>query len=298
MERLLTKQALDRDVSKNEFLDDMDCLFAVLEEAYGLYDHFGAEAFGRAKRRIMEGLDPYEFDKAVLSVKRVFSEFIRDGHFRIGPGAGGGDEADHAVRETDYYGIPMIRCRKFWYDSPAERAELERFASSYARYQNDAPLILDLRDNPGGSDVYIWEFLTGLFGAEPDYSCLYIQRYSPLFQAATGTQKLGIEAWESEGVRITSAKKIYVLVNEKTASSAESAVAYLKTCPNTVIVGTHTAGCFTCGNCITVYLPKSHLPVYFGTGMVLYEKTRNIDAEGGFWGDISFEEFHRMVTHI
>lgn len=297
MERLLTKQELGRNVSAAEFRDDMECLFSVLEEAYGLYDYFGAEAFRKAKRRILEAPEPYEFDKAVSSVKRVFSDFIRDGHFRIGPGAGG-DSADFAVRETEYHGIPMIRCRKFWYDSPAEQVELERFAASYARYRNDTPLILDLRDNPGGSDVYIWEFLTGLFGKEPDYPCLYIQRYSPLFQAATGTQKKGIESWESEGVRIPSPKRIFVLVNEKTASSAESAVAYLKTCVNTVIVGTHTAGCFTCGNCITVYLPNSHLPVYFGTGMVLYEKTRNIDAEGGFGGDISFEEFHRMVTYL
>ena len=298
MERLLTKQELDRNVTEAEFLDDMECLFAVLEDAYGLYDYFGAEAFQRAKHRIMEELEPYEFDKAVSSVKRVFSEFVRDGHFRIGSGAGGDDKANFAILETDHHGIPMIRCRKFWYDSPAERAELEQFASSYAGYQNDSPLILDLRDNPGGSDVYIWDFLTGLFGLEPDYPCLYIQRYSPLFQSATGTKKLGIESWESEGARITGTKMIYVLVNEKTASSAESAVAYLKTSANTVIVGTHTAGCFTCGNCITVYLPNSHLPVYFGTGMVLYEKTRNIDTEGGFRADISFEEFHRMVTHI
>lgn len=297
MERLLTKQELNRNVSEAQFRDDVDWLFAVLEEAYGLYDHFGAEAFRQAKHRILEELEPYKFDRAVSCVKRVFSEFILDGHFQIGPGAGGDDEADYAVRETEYRGIPVIRCRKFWYDSPVEQAELERFASSYARYRNDAPLILDLRDNPGGSDVYIWDFLTGLLGAEPDYPCLYIQRYSPLFQTVTGTQKLGIESWESEGVQITSPKRIWVLINEKTASSAESAVAYLKTCANTVIVGTHTAGCFTCGNCITVYLPNSHLPVYFGTGMVLYEKSRNIDAEGGFQADISFEEFHRMVTN-
>lgn len=294
MERLLKKQALDPSVSKGGFRDDVDCLFDVLKEAYGLYDHFGEEAFLNARRRIMEELEPFEFSEAVSGVKRVFSEFIRDGHFQIGPGESS-TVPDFAVRETVWHGIPMIQCRKFWYDSPAEQLELERFASGHAKYRNADPLILDLRDNSGGSDLYIWDFVKGLFGTEPDYPCLYRQRYSPLFQAATGTGKQGIESWESDGVRIASPKRIYVLVNENTASSAESAVAYLRTCENTRIVGTHTAGCFTCGNCITVYLPNSHLPVYFGTGMVLYEKTRNIDAEGGFQADISMEAFHQMI---
>ena len=47
---------------------------------------------------------------------------------------------------------------------------------------------------------------------------------------------------------------------------------------------------------MTIYLPHTHLPVHFGTGMVLYEKTRNIDAEGGFQADLSDEDFLRMIT--
>lgn len=46
------------------------------------------------------------------------------------------------------------------------------------------------------------------------------------------------------------------------------------------------------------YLPHSHLPVYFETGMVLYEKARTIDAEGGFYADISCEEFQRLVLDV
>ena len=104
------------------------------------------------------------------------------------------------------------------------------------------------------------------------------------------------ETWESDGEPIVTQKQIYILINERTASSAESTVAYLKTVSKAVIVGTPTAGCFTCGNCITVYLPNSHLPVYFGTGMVLYEKSRNIDAEGGFQADMRLEEFRRTIA--
>lgn len=44
-----------------------------------------------------------------------------------------------------------------------------------------------------------------------------------------------------------------------------------------------------------IYMPNSHLKVYFGTGIVLYEGNRNIDEEGGFKGDISFEVFEKWL---
>lgn len=42
-------------------------------------------------------------------------------------------------------------------------------------------------------------------------------------------------------------------------------------------------------------MPNSHFKAYFGTGLVLYDGDRNIDAEGGFFGDISFETFEKML---
>ena len=298
MEQLLIKRELNPQVTREAFLEDVNSLFELLKSAYGLYDYFGDEAFLTARQTVIDKLeqDPFTFQAAVIHLTKVFSGFIKDGHFRIGLGEDANTEPDFAVRESVYHGIPMIQCRKFYYDSPAEQMELEQFSASFSKYRNSDPLILDLRDNSGGSDIYIWDFLTGLFGAEPEYPCLFVQRYSPLFQAATGVQKQGIESWESDGVRINCGKQIYVMINENTASSAESAIAYLKTSEHTTVVGTHSAGCFTSGNCITVYLPNSHIPVYFGTGMVLYEKARNIDAEGGFQADMSFEAFHDMIT--
>lgn len=298
MNRLLTKQSINKNISISEFLEDVDCLFDVLKNAYGLYHYFGHEQFLTAKTAIIQKIQtaPFEFEKAESVLREVLSSFILDGHFQIGVSNNSYDDPGYAVRFTAFYGIDMIQCRKFWFDTPAEEKELLEFSQSYVRYQNEAPLIIDLRDNSGGSDVYIWDFITGLFRAEPDYPCKFVQNYSELFCAYTNIDKHGIKSEESDGVRIRNRKPIYILINEKTASSAESAIAYFKTVENTVTVGTHTAGCFTCGNCMTVYLPHSHLPVYFGTGMVLYEKTRNIDAEGGFHADMTYEDFLKAIN--
>lgn len=297
MNKLLIKQPMDPNVSENEFLQDIDCLFDVLKSAYGLYGYFGHERFLAAKSEVIRKIlsKPFEFEKAVSVLKDALSAFIRDGHFRIGAANGSSDSPGYAVRHTELRGIDMVRCRKFWFDTPEEERELLEFSKSFVRYQNSAPLILDLRDNPGGSDVYIWDFITGLFGTEPDYPCRFVQNDSALFCAFAGIDKQGIRVSESDGVRIRNRKPVFVLINENTASSAESAVAYFRTVEHAVLVGTHTAGCFTCGNCMTVYLPHSHLPVYFGTGMVLYEKTRNIDAEGGFRGDMTYEDFLKII---
>lgn len=297
MNRLLIKQDLNLQISKKEFFEDIDCLFEVLQASYGLYEYFGYERFMAARDTVMHRLDqePFEASKAVSILKNEFDSFIKDGHFRVGSSESEAASCDFAVRYLSYHGIPMIQCRKFYFDSPAEEKELEQLSVNYAQFKNDEPLVIDVRDNLGGSDIYIWNFIKGLYGVEPDYSCRFVQKYSELFREATRVDMHGIKVVESDGVVIKSCKPVYVWINENTASSAESAVAYFRTVENAVIVGTHTAGCFSCGNCMTIYLPNSHLPVYFGTGMILYEKTRNIDAEGGFQADISHEEFLRMI---
>lgn len=297
MNKLLIRQPINENVPINDFLEDIDCLFDVLKASYGLYDYFGEEQFLAAKSAIIQKIMsvPFEFEKAVSIVKDVFSSFIQDGHFQIGSSSKSDNAPGYAVRDTVFHGIDMLQCRKFWFDTPTEEKELLEFSRSFVRYQNEAPLIIDLRDNSGGSDVYVWDFITGLFGKEPDYPYKFVQNYSELFCAYANLNKHGVKSEESDGVCIKNRKPIYILINENTASSAESAVAYFKTIENSVIVGTHTSGCFTCGNCMTAYLPHSHIPIYFGTGMILYEKTRNIDAEGGFRADMSYDDFLKIL---
>lgn len=297
MDPLLVKKELDLHISREAWLEDVDRLFEVLRESYGLYHYYGEGPFRQARERIRRAVTAPDFDPAAAPrvMTAAFAPFLRDGHFRIGPPEAEGPAAEYAVRHTELHGIPMICCRKFWHDTEAERLALERFAQSGPDYRDAQALILDLRDNPGGSDIYIWEFIKGLYGTEPDYPCRFVQRYSPLFREYAKAWDLSgkpdVEESESGGTRIPGTRQFYVLINEGTASSGESAVACLKTIENTLVVGTHTAGCFTCGNCMTVYLPHSHIPVYF----VLYEKTRNMDAEGGFRGDLTWEEFLQMI---
>lgn len=301
--RLLTERPINPNITAEEFRADVDCLLEVLHECYGGYDHFGHERFLAARDAVLRDVErDFEFQRAVEILKEHYVAVAKDGHFSIGPTEEKSGSCDYAVRYDEWNGIPVIDCKRFYYETEAQQAELERFVESADRFRNEEPLIFDLRDNCGGSDNYIYEFIQRLFGVEPQYACRFVQRYSPLFREYLNRQGIparyagDVEIVEDELVRIKSGKPIYVLVNEGTFSSGESAVAYLKTVSSAVIVGTHTGGAFSFGNCVRVWLPNSHLPVYFGTGMVLYEKTRNMDAEGGFRGDISMGEFLRRIT--
>lgn len=301
MNRLLIKQDVDASVTKEQFREDVDCLFDTLRSAYGMYEYYGEQRFRLARDRLTASLEaePFVFFRAVSRLRAVLLDFIRDGHFSIGDSAVPEVSCGYAVCCTKYGGLDVIDCKKFWYDTEEERMQLEAFAAGAEAYRNEKPLVIDLRNNSGGSDGYIWEFLRGLFGVEPVYPCKYVQKNSELFREALGVMGItnapdleqAVVVREEREVSIPSRKPIYVLFNEGTCSSGESAIAYLRTVESAVLVGERSGGCFTCGNCIQIWLPNSHLSVYFGTGMVLYEGDRNMDAEGGFRGEIALEEW-------
>lgn len=308
MNPLFIRQKIDPTISKAQFIEDVECLFRILKEAYGLYEYYGDEIFLQAKENVLIGLrgEEFDFDHSVTLLCEQLNSFIRDGHFTVGPDQSTESVPDYgyAIKYAKLHGIDVIDCKKFWYDTEDERKQLEEFAASGAKYKNKEPLIIDLRDCTGGSEIYIWDFIKGLFDVEPGFSCKFRQKYSQIFRehvrmSAPEFQmeyEGEIEEYEQDVPITETSKKIYVLINENTCSAGESTIAYLKSFSSTILVGTHSGGCHVSGNCIQIYLPHSHIPAYFGTGMCLYEKTRNIDAEGGFRGDISYDDFLGSIT--
>ena len=306
MNRLLIKQPLNKNVSKEECIEDLVCLFQNIKEAYGMYDYFGAEKFETAYENIIRQLNnepKFEFQKTIQILKNEL-DFIRDGHFSIGEREEHTSEYEYAIRYSFYKGIPFIDCKKFYFDNESEKHQLEEFAKKGPEYKNDEPLILDFRGNKGGSTDYIYYFLLGLLDVEDiGYSLKCVQRCSELFLDYLKQENCEWNPQENDSIfeeyipPISNKKKIYVLIDEHTASAAEEGIAFLKNIENVTIVGEHSAGCGSCGNCIEFYLPNSHLKVYFGTGLVLYDGTINIDAEGGFKGNISYEDFETLFKY-
>ena len=301
MNQILIKQELNINISKEEFLDDITCMINVLRDCYGMYEYFGENLFLRAEYNIKNYLEANEFifDEALEFFKKELT-FIKDGHFYIGKPRTFKEKYDYAIRYSKFEGIPFIDCKKFYYNTEEEKIQLNEFSSKAEIYKNDEPLIIDLRDNAGGNTTYIYDFLCNLMECEVGYTLKATLKYSPLFLQYLMMKNVEVE-YEKEIEIIEETyeptpnnKPIFVLINDFTASAAEEGIAFLKNIENVTIVGTHTAGCTSCGNCMKIYLPNSHLEVYFGTGFVLFDG-KNIDAEGGFQADISYEEFLEII---
>ena len=301
MNHILIKQELNSNISKEDFLDDITCMLNVLRDCYGMYEYFGENLFLQAKENVKKYLESNEFnfDDALAFFKKEIS-FIKDGHFYIGKPRTFKEEYDYAIKYGVFEGIPLIDCKKFYYNTEEEKNQLNDFASHAESYKNEEPLIIDLRDNAGGNTTYIYDFLCNLMEREVGYTLKATLKYSPLFLEYLKMINVEIdnekeieiieETWEPTPNK----KPIYVLFNEFSASAAEEGIAYLRNIENVTTVGTHTAGCTSCGNCMKIYLPNSHLEVYFGTGFVLFDG-KNVDAEGGFKADISYEEFLNKI---
>ena len=302
--QLLEKKELNKNISKKQFIEDLDCLFFELKELYGMYNYFGNDKFMYAKAAVIKQLNgSFVFYYALNTLKKELS-FIKDGHFYVGEPYENKIVFSYAIRYSSYYGIPVIDCKKFYSDFPEEEKQLAEFAHNGIHYRNNKPLILDFRDNQGGSSTYIYDFLENVLGQEIGYSYRYLQRCTNLY---LNYLELNHIDWKPElhdviteeiCPKIRNNKRIYVLINEQTSSAAEEGIAVLKNIENVTIVGNHTAGRVSAGNCLSLYMPNSHLKTYFGTGLLLYEGKINIDAEGGFHGDISFEQFDHIIKSI
>lgn len=303
---ILQKRNRNANVSREEFILDMEVLFEELKNSYGGYDYFGEESFLNAKQAILHEIHTeYDFERVVSFMRDEFSKFIFDGHFSIdGKGVMSqkrtkiyDDEYktyDYAVKTYELEGIPVFDIKKFYYDNDEERQQLDDFAKSGSRYKKAPCLVFDLRQNVGGSDTYLYDFLTGLNGEEPDFPMDFRQINSDTFLEWLANNydgddykfDIGILEEKSDGKMLHKDQVIYVLIDRRVASSGESAVANLKTMSGTILVGENTSGCFFCGNCIHIYLPNSGLCVYYGTGRLLYNGTQNIDELGGFAPDV------------
>jgi len=308
MKELITKKDKNTAATKEEFIADLDILFDEMKNSYGGYEYFGEERFLIAKENVRKQMEiGYSFEHAVFILREELTAFIYDGHFTV-------DDVplhhrdrkrpqtfDYAVKVQEIDGVPVFDIKKFYYDTEEEKLQLENFAKSGAEYKNCPQLIFDLRMNNGGSDTYLWEFLKGLTGEEPEAPIDFLQKNSDTFLELLKTEygeesvEPGIETYHSDGKMISSGQKIYVLIDRYVSSSGESAIANLKAIEGTVVLGENSGGCYFSGNCMDIYLPNTGLCVYYGTGRILYNGTQNIDELGGFAPDI-YGEFE--VTDV
>lgn len=199
--------------------------------------------------------------------------------------------------------IPLIRVSGM-YNKSEEDISMNSFVNSGNKYKDNELLIIDLRSNTGGSNIWQETWFENYTGLKPNspktatcrWSKTYYKKveswmeylgdtepYKTYFDNATKLVKDGYGKWENmnkSGKWVSNDNLIFVIIDQFVGSAAEEFVASLRTLENVVFIGTPTAGIYFIGDPSYYYLPKSNIPVFMGVTFSLDSKGKNIDGNG------------------
>ncbi|MDE7384888.1 MAG: S41 family peptidase, partial [Anaeroplasmataceae bacterium] len=154
---LFTFQEEQINITKEEFIEDIDVLFSELKKSYAGYEYFNEDNFLTAKEKILFKInEEYHYSSAKQYTKDTLLSFIKDGHFSFGleePQTK--KDYPYAYQRGTLFGLDYLDVKKFYYDTPEEKEQIDDFVFQAIELRNKDSFIIDLRDNRGGFDQYI-----------------------------------------------------------------------------------------------------------------------------------------------
>lgn len=229
-------------------------------------------------------------------------------------------------------GIPIFTMKRM-YNVDSNDNSVELFVESANKSKNEDVVIIDIRGNIGGNDFGVNEWFENFTGKTPNKTATFIsltslinntlikrafgenttientqdnisesilsQRNNLLQLTNSNENKWYIKKLENkdDGL-IKNNTKVFVLIDNNTASSGETFVRILKDIENVIFVGTNTSGVKISDATNECVLPNSKITIVYGSNLRLY----NDIVEGvGFEPDIwinSIDSIDRVLKFI
>ena len=188
-------------------------------------------------------------------------------------------------------GVPLLTSAAMYASTNEQQEQLERLANCGEEYADAPVLVLDVRGNGGGSDLYINRWFKGYTGQYPDRRIAWGIKFSEfnrhLYQTVGGHSADEIpetSQWANlvsvPGQFVKRDELTLVLQDKGTASAGETAVQNARALENTLIVGSNTKGSSLTLTNFPFYLPNSGLRLIFGIELCLTENGENLDGTG------------------
>lgn len=236
-------------------------------------------------------------------------------------------EKDNSYNYYEIDNIPILEVNSLCKVAPDDNT-LEDFINDSSKLRDKDTIIIDLRNNKGGSLINVEEWYKGFTGAKLRKDMVHTGLYTNTSLALAKhkfemkeneTEKtkcecietiLGYEneeffpGWSSieyeDFEPVENNVNVYILVDKNTSSASEFLAYYLKKLDNVIIVGTNTNGCLLTGNCNSAYLPHSNIPLYISH--VIYMTKDFDDIEGmGLLPDLWIkpdQSLDRLIKYI
>lgn len=219
--------------------------------------------------------------------------------------------------EDNVSGIPVISVRSF---SDTHTDELEQFVLTGSTYKDEPFLILDIRNNTGGSTHWPLQWIGRFTGELPQGWFIstdlnsktvmmgQVNMFRQLLETHPDTESYvaslhyaegQVDLFERTGVPpywstytfpsiqlISNTTTVIVLTDEWTASAGEGFVGYLRQLENVIFVGENSTGCVMSGNVALHQLHHSKLPVRLPSSLFFPVNLEFIEENGfspDFW---------------
>lgn len=220
-----------------------------------------------------------------------------------------GSKEQYVYKEKD--GIPYIDLNTF-----VNSKELERFSEEGKLMADKKALIIDLRGNSGGNEMYAFDWIKNFSNQEYSSSGISVSLNNNLTIDAmlrmgrkiadkesypelerqireaykNGGYEEGFKQWSKIDYgfekTIENNVPIFVLMDMNTASAGESFVEALKSMKNTIFIGSNSSGTGNIGNVGEYTLPNSGISLCFGSTLFLdsnLEWRDGIGIQPDFW---------------
>ena len=166
-----------------------------------------------------------------------------------------------------------------------EKWDFSDYIASASQARKAKLVIYDLRTNGGGSDSFSREWTSKFAGGGriQDKAC-FASRVSALGKAAGACPKDGKNgtfiyedirgSWQKNNV------PVIVLMDDLCGSSGESALNFIRTLDNVLVIGSNSSGYQLCGNVYGYCLPNSGIWASFGVSPQYHFTSKNVDFKG------------------
>jgi hypothetical protein len=322
-------QSTNKKLSKNEVQEDLECLKIIFNNYY-----VGQETF-----KDISFISRIE-EKIIFADKSTSLELL-DNLFQLHNGAkdlhvgyhiwSTGEmrtffkaEESLVTINKDFKSEKIVKQANYTYFKPGDlRDQLSDGQSKFVDFviNNDKNLIIDMRNNPGGDDVFVEKLVEALFTPSQDIPKSYTYEVDSLFKSIGmcislyshdyyGAQeycnftrktvtdvpfedlirfKIHKTVKELFGQRTSNYQsKIAILIDSGCASACETTVEKLSIHPNVTTYGQNTAGALHFANATTVMLPNSGIITKIPTLLHQYDN----DAPEGIGYSPDIEKKH------
>ena len=214
------------------------------------------------------------------------------------------------TKSYNYYeidGIPILEVNSFCRMCPEDES-IEEFIKDSRSLRDKENIIIDLRNNTGGSTINVDNWYRGFTGRRLQRDIIESGLYTDTSVTLTRNKfenkdnekeivkeqclevissyedKRYFPGWSpitfSDFKPVENKVNIYILVDKSTASAAEFFTYYLRKLDKVLLIGTNTNGCTLTGNCSTAYLPNSQIKLHISHKLYMNKDFENTDGIG------------------